>query len=365
MNVLCIIPVVDNSGAPKMMSWVSNQLVKRGHNVILLSLFSDKCEQKLNENIVFYSIGIEKSDNWLYRNTVQMKYLLKRIGFVINEYHVDHVLTFLDSTGYFLAVYNKLFWDKEKVKMIVSERSDPNRNKGIIKWVKELCMCFSDVVVFQTDEAKACYCQAIQNKGIIIPNPVIKPGYERVNFNDRKQIIVTVGRLYIRAKRQDVLIDAFEILSKKYPDLKLIIYGEGEDRKCIEDIIMSKRLVNVELAGYIKNVEESIRDSKAFILSSDYEGSPNSLIEAMSLGVPCIATDCSPGSIKELIKDTINGFIVPRGDPLAIVDKAIVLLENEEISNKISINATKIIDTFPEVLIADMWEEAFDCDYVL
>ena len=110
------------------------------------------------------------------------------------------------------------------------------------------------------------------------------------------------------------------------------------------------------LAGRTNNVFEDIYKAKAFVLSSDFEGIPNALIESMSIGVPSVSTDCSPGGAALLIKNGENGYIVPRGDAAALAEKLSVVVDSKEVSERFSTNSVFISETFSEATIADAWE---------
>lgn len=356
MKIISIIPQLNYSGAPKMIAWVSNQLSKNGNEVTLITLFSNILEQKLDKNVNCISLNVNRSKSRIGRNTVQMFYLIKKIKEIIDDFNPDCILSFLDASGYFLLWTNRFFWRKRSIKMIISERADPYTHSGLSSFIKHKWMKYADVIVFQTEGARKYYPKIIQKKGVVIPNPVVsEKKYEPVVYKDRKDQIVTAGRLFIEQKRQDLLLDAFEIVSQKHPEVNLVIYGDGEDLENIRDLIKIKKLNNVYLPGSVQNVKELIRDNKVFVLTSDYEGIPNSLIEAMEVGMPCVATDCSPGGAKTLIQDGINGFVVPRNNPEEIARKIILLLENESLSNSMAREAVKICDVFSEANIAAAW----------
>lgn len=110
-----------------------------------------------------------------------------------------------------------------------------------------------------------------------------------------------------------MLIRAFAKIASKYPDYTLFIYGEGPLRRDLESLIKTLHLGNqVFLQGFKKNIHELISDAEFFILSSDFEGLSNALLEAMCMGIPCITTNVS--GIDEVIHDKINGVLVSPGD---------------------------------------------------
>lgn len=364
-KILFLVPKMNRSGVPKIISWLSAKLVQDGNQVSILAFFSKQCEQELNEGVVFKSLNISQSSNFLVRNTLQMATIIKKINTEIESYKPNLVITFLDSVGFLFILYTKLRLRKVGFKILCSERSDPYYYKKGQSFIRSTCISFSDCIVFQTNEASNYYCKKIRNKSVVIPNPVIvnddiTDRYIRltVPFCQRKDVVVSVGRFTMRQKRQDILLKAFQNVCQSYPDIRLIIYGDGRDRSLIEGMIEELGISDkVVLAGIVNNIEEKIFDAKMFVLSSDYEGIPNSLIEAMVIGVPCVSTDCSPGGARLLIENGENGYLVERENYIQMAEKMKNLIENENISNQFSINSRKIADKFSEDKIFAMWKQ--------
>lgn len=99
-----------------------------------------------------------------------------------------------------------------------------------------------------------------------------------------------------RAKNHALLIKAFATISDRYPDYRLVIYGDGPLRQQLETLVEDLGMADkVSLPGYTTFVREKMEQASLFVLTSDWEGMPNALIEAMALGVPCISTDCKGG----------------------------------------------------------------------
>ena len=230
-------------------------------------------------------------------------------------------------------------------------------------------MGFSHGVVFQTRGAQKFFerYDKIYSNSTVIPNPVVvneKILSMQQNIpspSEREKIIVTVGRLSLAQKRQDVLLEAFKIFRATHPEYKLVVYGDGADKDQIQKIIDQMGLTDcATLAGKIDNVESAIFNAAAFVLTSDFEGIPNALIEAMSIGVPSVSTDCSPGGAALLINDGENAFLVPTGDAIAIAEKLSVVVDDEDVAQTFSKNGPSIADTFCEAIIADKWEGLFE-----
>lgn len=363
MKIIFGIPALDYSGAPKMMSWVANQMAKRGHEVKIVSYFSNESAVQLEPEIEFYPLGLKRSGSRLVRNTIGMAQAIYRLDKYIKSQKPDIFVTFLDSVG-----MSYLSIAKKRCLVLASERADPYAYKSDTLKARIALMGKADGIIFQTDGARDYFKEnkKIYGKSSVIPNPVVLKDYVKelsTNVPDnssRDNRIVTVGRLSLIQKRQDVLIDAFEFVHKRHPELKLVMYGDGADEQKIQHIIDNKDLSDcIILAGKISDAEKAVFNARVFVLSSDYEGIPNALIEAMSVGVPCVSTDCSPGGARLLINDGENGYIVPRGDAVALANRICTLVENEDISDKFSRNSVAIVQIFAEENIANLWENAF------
>lgn len=141
-------------------------------------------------------------------------------------------------------------------------------------------------------------------------NPVDATRIPEPYIGKRKKIFAAVGRLEPQ-KNFPMLIRAFSEFHKEEKDYQLIIYGEGKERTNLEKFIKQLNLEDaVFLPGRNKDVLNAINDSAAFILSSDYEGMPNALIEAICMGMPVISTDCPSGGPRELIHNGENGLLI-------------------------------------------------------
>lgn len=124
----------------------------------------------------------------------------------------------------------------------------------------------------------------------------------------------------------------------------------------LEQFIQSKGLRDRAVLPDSKNrIQEYIKDAALFVLSSDYEGIPNALIEAMAIGLPCVSTDCSPGGARELINDGENGVIVECGNSDALAKAMVLLLEDRENAQKMGINARRICRRVDKDLVCDRW----------
>ena len=245
------------------------------------------------------------------------------------------------------------------IKMVYSARNDPSRNYSFVsRFMRWFVVRYADGIVFQTNQAMNFFSSKIQKKSIVIPNPTyIKKGeYKLPKVRENK--IVTVGRLELQ-KNQKMLIEAFSKVKSVYPNMRLEIYGEGSQRQELEKLIRRLNLCDsVFLMGTCKDIFHKICDAKLFVLSSDFEGMPNALIEAMSLGIPSISTDCPCGGPSMLIKDGVNGYLVPVGDANFLAEKIVEFFGMDNDKKKIfSLQCMRLLDTLEYDKIMKMWHQ--------
>ncbi|WP_050008067.1 glycosyltransferase [Butyrivibrio sp. WCE2006] len=209
------------------------------------------------------------------------------------------------------------------IPVVVSVRATPSEEYpsfGLKTSMKFLFPKAAGVVV-QTNGAMDYFGAFIKPKCKVLPNAINEEfiNHEVVPFDDRKKVIVSVGRLD-ENKNQKILIHAFSHVVKKYPDYRLMIYGDGPTRNVLEKLCGSLDILDesgrgvpgkVTFKGSVDRIADRISEAEFFVLTSRTEGMPNALIEAMSLGLCCISTDCPCGGPADLIENGINGLLMP------------------------------------------------------
>ena len=199
----------------------------------------------------------------------------------------------------------------------------------------------------------------MQRKSVVISNPIINVKEEFFyNVAEAEKVIAFAGRFETVQKRQDIMLEVMKLVLEKHADYKLAFYGDGKDEDDIK-MLASKIVIedNVEFKGVSDNLVKDISKCEIYVLTSDYEGIPNTLLEAMTIGMPCVSTDCSPGGARMLIDNGINGTLVPCGDVTAIADAINFYIENKDIAEKHGKEAVKIKDKFSYDGIMEKWEK--------
>ena len=349
-------------GAERVISILANEFINN-NEVTILTLMNMKDSYELSPNIK--RIRVDKNDSYSLN---PLKKVLKKLSIarlvkfkkeIINE-HPDVIISFLPEPSLRLMFVRKFSKKLQKMPVIISIRNDPNieYKSLIIKHLMKYLYKSVDGMVFQTTDAKAYFDDIINFKNTeIIANPI---NDEFLNGLNQKVIkynrIVTVGRLEPQ-KNHKLLIDVFARVIKKYPDYTLEIYGEGSLRDELSKLINNLGVQNnVKLCGQVDDVKEKLLSSKIFVLSSDYEGMPNALMEAMALGLPCISTNCPCGGPKELIDNGKSGLLIPVNDKDALYKSIIDLINDEKLLENISKNAINIRKNNNAKVIVNKWK---------
>jgi glycosyltransferase involved in cell wall biosynthesis len=224
----------------------------------------------------------------------------------------------------------------------VSDRNSPFNSLGFVHNIlRKILYKKASGIIAQTNTAKEVLFKSTANKNIrVIPNP-LRPFSSRIL--EKKNIIINVGRL-VEQKNQLELIEIFSMCN--YKNWVLKIYGNGHLKEEIESKIEELNLQNyVELNEFTQNIDAMFGQAKIFAFSSLYEGFPNALIEAMAHGLPSISYDCQTGP-KDIIRDNINGFLVPLSNKKVFAEKLSSLMKSEQQRTTLSTEAKKVNELY-------------------
>lgn len=336
-------------GAERVMANLANELVANGHNIRIIVMKKAVTDYKLDSRIEF--VGADalsvNGKNHFFKG---LRFYVKNI----REYKPDLVVSFLPKTIIISMLCKFLLF--KKIPVIACERANPRARKGIVGIFNNILFKKADGCAFQTREARDYYNIKDISKVAILNNPMSEDFCVDVFLGERKKEIVTAGRVS-KQKNHSLLIDAFAMISDKYPEYKLIIYGDGplmnNLRNKVTQLGLSEKVI---LPGRVDNIKDKIYESSLFVLSSDFEGMPNALLEAMALGLPCISTDCPVGGPGEVIRSYENGILVPVGNAEAMAEAMDKALLDKKFAEKLGKNANKIYEKFSSKKVAEEWE---------
>jgi len=343
-------------GTERVISVLANRMVAMGYEVSIVMIADSTVEYKLDENIHVISVSEATGGSLIGR--------IKRIQNMRKEFSGDKKAKII-SMGTVSNLFTLVASIGLTNPITISERNDPNRlNHRPIKkyevWIRNILYRRADRLVLQTPDVVKLFPKAIQKKGVVIGNPLPNGLPEPLTVEKRDNTVVASGR-FIPSKNYKMLIDVFAEFSKQYPEYQLKIFGKGETeketRKQIEKLGMRDKIL---LCGFSSNIYEELGKGGMYISTSDSEGLSNSLLEALAMGIPTIATDCPVGGTRMCIQDGVNGYMIPVRDKEALLDKMIRLVEDVELRKMFSENAVRIREEYSEVVVTEKWLKCFD-----
>lgn len=347
MKILFTIFSLTHSGAERVVSILANEMAKSGHEVTVLLYYDRPVWYELDKRVRVVS------DEQFIGKTNAVKHVLFRNRY-FRKNDFDVILSFLAP----MNMVNLVAAMGTKKKIIVADRNDPRfiPKKRLIRAARNFLYRFADGVVAQSKENRGYFSKCVQKKCEVIFNPIQMEGYrERALSVQKRDEIVSVGRL-IEQKNPMMLLEAFARFVKMHPSYSLIFYGEGECKEKLEQRACALGIEkNVVFPGAVKNIFESEIYAKLFVMTSQFEGMPNALIEAMCIGVPVISTKVS-GAV-DLIQDGMNGKLIECNDIEGLYAVMTEMIDDYETGRRYAENAVQINNDLTVERIANQWME--------
>ncbi|MBS1737353.1 MAG: glycosyltransferase family 4 protein [Bacteroidetes bacterium] len=354
-NIALIIPSLAAGGAEKVIVLLANTLCVN-YQIILIVLYKTETFYIIEKEVevIYIKSKYTPSMGMFQALSSNVSYLVNIIR-VLKTNSIDLVISFTTVTNFLSFISCKFL----SIPIIISERKNPLLNKLNIYWqfLEKITNKYSDILVVQSEMIRNVYKKFVAKKKIeVIPNPVdikMKSFLQDYNCSQRENIILTVGRLDAN-KNQKMLIEAFANLNVK--DWRLVIVGDGILKE--EYMILTKSLGiehMVDFVGNVQNVWDYYNQAKIFAFTSNSEGFPNALLEAMSFGLPCVSTDC-PSGPSEIILNNENGYLIEVGNIKQLEDRLSILMCNPDICYKFSENAIISTEKFSIAEVKKLWE---------
>lgn len=340
-------------GAERVIAQIANHFVEKEIECFIVTLDDKEVFYHLNKKIKVYPIGRRSRNKYI--DKLQRYWEIRKY---VKYHKPDVVLALPEEIGIFV-IPTLMGTD---IPVVVSERNNPWTMpwKRITRIFRILFYPFSSGIVFQTEQASSFFSSRIRKKSIVLPNPLDLNRIPRVVKNNKRKEVVGVGRLE-KQKNFPLLIRSFAKFYQKHPEYRLIIYGEGSLRDELEALATSLLPKgSFSFPGKVSDLLEQINGAYMFVLSSDYEGMPNVIIEAMAIGMPVISTDCPSGGPAELIENDKNGLLVPLDNDDAMSSAMCRLAESKEFAQKIGGNAQEIKVRLNSTIVAEKWRRYLD-----
>lgn len=356
-HVAIVLPGLSAGGTERAVSLIANHWVERGHPVTLITLEAKRSVPyyELDKKVRIINLDLSPRQAvapyaaWLtIRRVLHLRKTLKRIS-------PDVILSFLMRTNVMvlLAVVGT------RMPVVVSERNNPALQPLGAVWQKLRSLMYPRAfgLVTMTRGAMSYFPPSMRQRGWIIPNTTTVPAGRRKSHRGKR--LVAVGRL-VRQKGFDLLIDAYAIAVRQYPDWTLTIWGEGPERAALEKRRDAHGLQGrVVMPGVSKTPGSWLESADAFVLSSRFEGWGIVLLEAMTWGLPCVSFDCEWGP-REMIANGVNGILVENGNVDALAAELSRLMGDETLRKSLSKAARSSTRKFASEVVMAKWDEVVD-----
>lgn len=350
MKILFYINQIYEGGAERVITQLASSFAESGDEAVLVTSFEHEGEYELSDKVIRLSLEKEQVQQSRIRRNV---FRISKLRKIVKTQKPDIVLSFMQEPNFRMLMATLGL----SCKKVVSVRNDPAREyAGRVGHLvgKVLIPLLADGCVFQTKQAARWFPRRLQCKSKVIPNAV-NPAFFKAERSGADAYWVAVGRL-VEQKNYPMMLDAFSRVVESHPDERLRIYGEGPLRGELETRVEDLGLRSiVGLCGQTHDVSAVLSDAKGFIMTSDYEGMPNALMEAMAVGLPCVATNCPCGGPAELIRDGENGLLVNTGVQNELIDAIDRLVNSEDIRTAIGSKAKESLLGYSPELVFHQW----------
>lgn len=349
-KVIFALPNMASGGAERVVATLANKLIAKDICVEIWLYYG---------TVLHYGLDDRISVKYLQMSSFSILKRASHIRSLLKAEKLKHNLVFVPFLSSILNI-SILANLTIGVPLVACERNNPyiKGNSCFRKFINQLPFLVADYCVFQTEAARKYYSKVRDKKCSIVPNPV-SPSLHNWGGHVDPSKLISVCRLH-KQKNISMTLDVISILKPRYHNIHIDIYGEGELRDEIESEISSRNLVhNVSLRGVSKDVPAILEEASIFISTSDYEGISNSMLEAMSVGMPIVCTDCPIGGAAYMLKDGA-GVLTPVKDAVAFAKAVAYLLDNTNRAEEMGQKAKERVQLYTPEIIANQWLSIFN-----
>lgn len=344
-------------GAERVVSTILRAFMSQGVIVTLICI-EDDFFYEIPDGIDIEVLTSKKPKN--FEKLFGLFTLAVKLKNVVNRRGLDHVLSMLNRSNY-VNVLSRFFGSLHKVTLAMRGNPSLYNSSGVKRHINFLMMRLlyplADEYFFQTDAMRqeyGSYC-SVKKPFSIISNPISMENIDFLSAQDdirMDDFICMLGRLE-HVKRVDLALSAFKIVKDKLKNVpNLVVIGDGPERMHLEELAHSMFLEKVVMfTGKKENPYAVLRHAMFYVLSSESEGFPNALVEALSCGLPVIATDCISGP-REILGPEVKklaegvhlrrwGITVKNNDPSSLATAMELLILDGDLRKSLASNAKK------------------------
>lgn len=340
LKYLFITRTLTGGGAERFVSTFASYLADQGYDIHVLTYEVSDKDYPLSDKVNLHVMPFVE-------DSISGKFLrIRRMQQALAEIDADVLLPFIDTVVVCTYLANLGLGKK----FIYTVRNSPWHDDAgrFSKFMRKIIAAKADSIMLQNREQEAFFPDSYRNRICIVPNPVAEKFRicKKEHYAERITRLTAVGRLHVQ-KNIPLLLSAVKAVARENPHIRLEVYGEGDLKQELEDLILQQDLAHVcRLMGRTFDVEGILKETDLFVMSSDYEGMPNALIEALAMGVPCISSDCRTGP-RSLIRDGQTGLLFETGSLDSLKEKLTWALRHPEEMNRMGKAAREdVLDTY-------------------
>ncbi len=352
MNIVFVIATNKSGGAERVIVTLANYFAETGHNSYLINFDENSSFYPVNPDVTVIKLSqkypaLKKKHNAVARELTIIRLLSGEFASI----RPDVVIPFLFNAEFPVITVCRA----KRIPCITSVRNSANAYPYYQRLYRKINYPFLAGIVFQSSQVmNHSDFKRIRNKRVIM-NPLSGSIIRDRGATDKTKII-SVGRLN-KQKNHLLTIGAFKKIHNDHPELRLEIFGEGEEREELNRFIAENGLGDcVFLRGAVENAVQRNADARLYVMASDYEGFPNSLLEAMACRIPVVCSDFDSGIARYLIGDDERGYLFPVGDLEALEEKMLKAVTDFEGTESKAGKAIEKCSEFEYHSIGREWE---------
>lgn len=367
MRLLIFIYSLGTGGAERVTTHLANHWARKGWEITIVTLASTNADfYQLHPGIKRVALDLTCDSGNVFSRLSKNIRRVKALRRALREIQPNIALAMMSTANVILALAARGLSD---VCAIGSERTFPPQLPLGAIWEALRRHTYGQLaaVVALTQECAYWIGEHSSARRIsVIPNPACWPLPEHEPKKNRaevcsseRRLLLAVGRLS-KEKNFELLIDVFSCLAEKHSDWDLVILGEGAERRGLEAQVEARRLgKRVFLPGRIGNVGAWYEQADLYVMTSRFEGFPNTLAEALSHGLAAVSFDCNTGP-RDIIRHGIDGLLVPPGDARELMSALGKMMGDGALRERLSSQAVEARERFSIEKIACMWEDLFN-----
>ena len=367
MHVLFTIHSLSGGGAERVTITLANYWAGKGWRVTIVTMVGkDSDFYVLDDRINHIALDLVYSSSTILHSVYHNLVRVRALRAVLRSEKPDVAIAMMVTANALLALAGTGLG----IELFGSERNYPPAMQIGPVWEKIRRWTYPklSMLVAQTAKESDWFRKNTAVRNIaVIPNPVnypiaaqaprVSPDAE-LEMSGCDRTLLAVGRL-VEQKGFDRLIAAFASISRKYPRWDLIILGEGHLRGALEMQALALEVSErVHMPGLVGNVGDWFESADIYVLTSRFEGFPNTLLEALAYGLPAVAIDCDVGP-RDILSHSVDGLLVSQDDPEALVSALEQLMSDSEMRQRFARRAPEVLKRYSVAQIATMWEDLF------